>query len=109
MSARTCLCLREALPPELATTARWLGELQPEPKALVSDQGGGKYFEEVLFQNQEGSEAESCPSRQSPPPFKDGFLLNLYLLKNKHAGSEHTRLVTSSLLTEITLQTPSFH
>lgn len=47
------------------TTARWLGRLQSELKALVSDQGGEKYFKEVLFQNQEGYEPESYPSRQS--------------------------------------------
>lgn len=42
----------------------WLGRLQTKLKAVINDQRGEKYLEEVLFQNQEGYEPESCPLRQ---------------------------------------------
>lgn len=48
------------------TAARQLVRLQPELKALGSDQRGEKYLEEVLFQNQEVYESEGCPSKGSP-------------------------------------------
>jgi len=46
------------------TTARWLGRLQSKLHALGSDQGREKHFKEILLQNQEDCEPESCPSRQ---------------------------------------------
>lgn len=53
--------------------------------------------------------SQKAAPKAAPPPFKDEFLTDSYHLKNKHAGIKHIRLITSSLLTEITLQTPSFH
>lgn len=54
---RVCLCSWSALSPELAPQPVWA-------KSTGKRSEREKVFEEVLFQNQETYEPESCPSRQ---------------------------------------------